>query len=354
MAIAHIQGVRMMGVSSAVPGPTRSMADLTAHYSLEEAEKIASTIGVRTRHVAAEGLCTSDLCYEAARSLLSALQWEVDTLDALVFVSQTPDYVLPATACVLHGRLKCGKHCVAFDINQGCSGYVMGLWNVMCLMKASGLRRALLLAGDTLTKIVAPQDRSSMPLFGDAGTATALEYGGPLDSDALFTLGADGAGHQHLIVPAGGFRQRPTVKTQVRTEREGGNIRSDQDLYMNGAEVFAFTLREVPAMIAALLEAAKLTAAEVDCFILHQANAFIIKHLAKKMKLPLEKVPITMGEYGNTSVASIPLSMCHLATSGSSGVGKKVVLGGFGVGFSWASALVDLDHVVFLPVQIVG
>lgn len=350
MAVARISGVRIVGVSAVVPKNIKTTADLASIWSAEDAEKIASSIGVNKRHIAGDNVCTSDLCYEAAMSLLAECKWPSSSIDAVVFVSQTPDYILPATACVLHGRLNCSKQCVAFDINQGCSGYVYGLWTLMSLMSASGMKRALLLAGDTLSKIVAPKDRSSVPVFGDAGTATILE----LDATAggsIFSLGADGSGWPHLIVPAGGFRRRSTPETALPQEKEGGNIRSEEDLYMNGTEVFSFTLREVPAMISLLLDEARLAIDDVDYFIFHQANAFIIKHLVKKMKLPKEKVPITMGDFGNTSSASIPLSLCVIGAGGRLGKGSRTVLTGFGVGFSWGSALVDMSQAVLLPVR---
>jgi 3-oxoacyl-[acyl-carrier-protein] synthase-3 len=263
----------------------------------------------------------------------------------LVFVTQTPDYLLPATSYVLHHRLGLPSSCYALDINLGCSGYVYGLWVAASLMQ-NVKGNVLLLVGDTISRITAPQDQSVALLFGDAGTATALTP----DADApsmFFELGADGAGFNELIVRAGGFRNPCNPDTAVRTLREGQNIRSDQDLFMNGPEVFTFTLQRVPQLIKAVLHNAGRQIDEIDGFLFHQANRFMLEHLAKRIKLPAEKFAIALENYGNTSSASIPLAITTTqfrARIRESSL--RLLLAGFGVGFSWAAVVLNCGPAV--------
>jgi 3-oxoacyl-[acyl-carrier-protein] synthase-3 len=324
---------------------------MAASFGRDDAEKTSDSTGVRQRRIAPPGTCATDLCEAAARRLLAELNWAIESVDALIFVSQTPDYLLPASSCALHGRLGLSKHCAAFDLNLGCSGYVYGLWVASQLM-ASGLQRVLLLVGDTISRIVSPGDRSAAPLFGDAGTATALERG---DSPMpwVFELGTNGAGQQHLIVPAGGFRQPHTQATAVRTEREGGNVRSDEDLFMDGAEIFAFSLTEVPRLISRVLAEAGWTSDTADRFVLHQANLFMLKHLAKRMKLPPEKVVLALEEFGNTSSASIPLAMTQTLAGQLREENLRLVMAGFGVGLSWGAVALSCGPMVMPDLVIV-
>jgi 3-oxoacyl-[acyl-carrier-protein] synthase-3 len=350
MITITLRGARIAGICTAVPKKTAGSADLEGLFGAEEAAKVAKSTGVFQRRIASGGLCTSDLCLVSARKLLHELGWDPSTVQAVVFVSQTPDYRLPATACVLHGKLGFSKSCVAFDVNLGCSGYINGLWMVAQFIQASGLNRALLLAGDTSTYYLSDKDRSTYPIFGDAGTATALESAP--NSEMSFALGTDGSGAQNLVVPAGCFRLPHSEETSRRIERENGNWRSDENLFMNGAEVFAFTLREVPSLIDRILAVAQWERESVDQFVFHQANKFMLDYLAKKMKLPLVKVPYSLAEYGNTSSASIPLTICaHLRDTLAQATPQKMILAGFGVGWSWGACATEMGSLVLPPIQ---
>ncbi len=349
--ISTIANVRIAGIASAVPEQTRACAEAAEQFGAEEIAKMSATTGVFQRHVAGR-LCTSDLCLAAARRLLDGLGWPAQSVDVLIFVSQTPDYLVPATACCLHERLGLGKSGAAFDMNLGCSGYVYGLWTASSLMVA-GARRALLLVGDTSTRTISPEDRSVALLFGDAGSATALEYSAAAPP-TTFSLGTDGSGQEHLMIKAGLFRNPRTAETGLRTLREGGNRRSDEDLYMNGAEVFTFTLREVPGLLQSVLEAAGWQLAGTDAVVMHQANQFMLTHLAKRLKISPEKLPLVLKDYGNTSSASIPLALtespiCRPLQERE----MKLVLAGFGVGFSWAAAAVQCGPLVLAPLSLV-
>jgi 3-oxoacyl-[acyl-carrier-protein] synthase III len=335
-------GVRIAGVSCAVPRHEAKLSEMADFFTEEEIAKVSKMTGVAARRVVQDGTCTSDLCATAADSLLNRIGWERDSVDLLLFLSQTPDYVLPATACALHGRLDLSPACVAFDVNLGCSGYVYGLSLCSSLLAAGGYRRALLLVGDTISRCVSPQDRSTALLFGDAGTATALEPS-PDAADMFYVLGTDGKGEKNLIIPAGGFRQRPTAETLTRLEGEDGSIRSASDLYMNGNEILSFTLRSVPKLVEETLAFSGQTVEEVDAVIFHQANLFMLDHIMKKAKVPKEKAPISLDRFGNTSSASIPLTMVTERGSQLTEQGGSLILAGFGVGYSWGGAAVRIQ-----------
>jgi 3-oxoacyl-[acyl-carrier-protein] synthase-3 len=335
------RGVRLAGLASVVPA-ARDEPGPGASASAEEIGKIAASTGVRERRIAGPGVCASDLCAAAAESTLDGLGWERSSIDLLILVTQTPDYLLPASACSLHGRLGLAKTCAAFDMNLGCSGYVYGLSVAAAHIQAGAARRALLLAGDTISRTVSGEDRSVAFLFGDAGTATALEAdstAGPMH----FVTGSDGTGAEHLWIPAGMFRSPSTAQTAAPRPREGGNVRSDEHLHMNGAEIFNFTIREVPGMTDAVLAAAGWSREELDWFVPHQANRFMLEHLRKRMKLPAEKLVLSLERYGNTSSASIPLAICDRLRGPLAQAPARLVLAGFGVGFSWAAAAVEAN-----------
>jgi 3-oxoacyl-[acyl-carrier-protein] synthase III len=335
--VSRFTGVRVAGIASAAPAGFVSTSETAASagVSPEDAAKITASTGIERRHIAPPGLCTSDMAYSAAERLMADLGWEASSVDALIFISQTPDYHVPATACCLHARLGLSKRCAAFDVNLGCSGYVYGLW-LAAQMCSTGADRVLLLVGDTASWSCSPLDRSVTFLFGDAGTATAIARdatAGPM----VFSLGTDGSGQSFIMQPGGGFRNRVAPASFERRPGDDGNVRGELDTYMNGAEVFAFTLREVPGMIKGVLEAAGWTIDDVDAFVPHQANAFMLQHLAKRMKIRPEKLILDLEEFGNTSSASIPLALNHRLQQPLSIGSMNLVLAGFGVGWSWGA-----------------
>lgn len=345
MATNTFNRARITGIATAVPERVIPITDSAAVFGEDAVSKIGQSIGVINRR-SSEILCTSDLVYAAAERLLADLGVPASEVEALIFVTQTPDYRLPASACLLQKRLGASKGCAAFDVNQGCSGYVYGLWLAHCLVEAGAAKKVLLLVGDTSSRLAGSQDRSTAMLFGDAGTASMVERDDSA-SPAHFHLGTDGSGAPNLIVPAGAYRLRPTPDRFEARLRADGNLRADTDVYMNGAEIFAFTLREVPKMISQVLAQANWTKDMVDHFVMHQANQFMLKHLAKRMALPTEKVPLSIADLGNTSSASIPATMTHSLISILSGTqSHKLLLAGFGVGYSWGAAALTLQGLV--------
>ncbi|MFT4555057.1 MAG: 3-oxoacyl-[acyl-carrier-protein] synthase-3 [Planctomycetaceae bacterium] len=350
MAIVRVENVRMAGLASSVPDFVRTVDDDVERFQSEDFRKIGESIGVTSRRIAPEGVCSSDLCVAAAERLLEELDWDRNAVQAVLFVTQTPDYPAPATACTLQSRLGLSTNCAAMDINLGCSGYVYGLATAAQFVQgmAGGVEnggRVLLLVGDTITHFVSPDDRSTAPLFGDAGSATALEFSSAAEP-IVFSLGTDGRGLNHLIVPAGGARQPRTEATGIRTSRESGNIRSDEDMYMNGAEVFSFALQEVPKMVRSTLAEAGWTIDEVDGVVMHQSNGIMLKHLRKRLKVDEENFVIALEGYGNASCASIPLAMTHQWAQSGQSEKRKLVLAGFGLGWSWGGAAITCENVV--------
>ncbi|WP_029012902.1 3-oxoacyl-ACP synthase III family protein [Niveispirillum irakense] len=327
MAQARLNGIALRGIVSALPTRVEGVADLAARFGADQAARIANATGIHRRHIARDGQCLSDLALPAARELLTGLGWAPNSIDLLIVVTQTPDHPLPATACLLQEKLGLGRHCAAFDMGMGCSGYIYGLWSAASLLTGMGRGRCLLVAGDITSRTLDPADRGTAPLFGDAVTVTALEIdrtAGPL----LVDLGSDGTGAPYLIKQRGGMRNP-----------EGPM------LFMDGTQVFAFTLREVPKAIAATLDAAGLAMADIDHVVLHQANEMMLKRLGQKIGASAEQLVLALQDRGNTSSATIPLAITDsLATSLRSGP-RQLLLSGFGVGWSWGTALWQVGSV---------
>lgn len=323
-------GLAVRGVVCAVPPRVVDNAHFHAHFEPGAVADVVKMIGVQTRRWSAPEQTTADLCEAAARTLLDKLAWDKDSVDAVIFISQTPDYRLPATACALHGRLGLPKACVAFDVNLGCSGYVYGLWLASRLLDGVAIKRVLLLVGDTISKTVDPSDRATALLFGDAGSATALEY--EAGAASHFITGTDGAGAPHLLIPEGGYRALDTSDARLAD-------RAADSLYMDGGEIFNFTLSSIPTLVKDLFALAGRETA--DAYLFHQANTFMLKHIIKKAKIAPERAPINMDRFGNTSSASIPLLIVdQLAELRERPM--DVAMFGFGVGYSWAAGLLSI------------
>lgn len=332
---ARTVGARIAGIVTCLPREEVGNAAFSEAFGEAAVEDVARMTGVRARRRAAPGITTRDLCREAGARLLADLGWEPESVDAVIFISQTPDYRLPASACALQADLGAGPACIAFDLNLGCSGYPYGLWLAMTMVQGGAVGRVLLAVGDTISHLVDPQDRATALLFGDAGTVTAIEriaHGGA----AHFILGSDGRGASNLIVPQGGMRPHvPGADPRM-------DGRDPATLYMDGGEIFNFTLRSVPPLVARTMEAAQASIDEHDSFLFHQANLFMLKHLVKKSKLPLDKVPMNIERYGNTSSASIPLLMTTELAGPLRSRALRLAMFGFGVGYSWASASLEV------------
>ncbi|MCX6305253.1 MAG: ketoacyl-ACP synthase III [Bacteroidetes bacterium] len=343
MALFSLPGIKISGISAAVPGNSESNAGYQ-WISVRERESLMKNIGVETRRVALKGTTTSDLCVAAAEKLLDELQWDRSEVELLIFVSQSRDYLVPTTACIVQDRLGLPHSCMAMDIGLGCSGYVYGLSVAGGLMQSGAIKKALLMVGDISTLTTCYRDKSTYPLFGDAGTVTALEY----DPDAPrmhFNLQTDGSGHKALMIKDGGARNVMSRKSFDIKKIGKGIYRSRLHLELDGIEVFNFTLREVVPNIKKLLAGTGESLAETDFIVFHQANRLINETLRKMLKLDPAKVPYSIREFGNTSGASIPLTMV-VALKEPLKTGKtKLLLSAFGVGLSWGTAIVETNSI---------
>lgn len=343
MAVFSIPNIRIKGIASAVP---KDVYDNFDYELLSDKEKqiLAKMTGVEKRRVAPKGLTTSDLCEVAAKKLLEDLSWNPDEIDILVFISQSRDYLIPATAGILQHKLGLSKNCMAYDISLGCSGYVYGLSTVGAQMSAGGLKKALLMVGDVSTQNTGYNDKSTFPLFGDAGTVTALEY----DEKApkmSFNLQTDGSGYRAIIIEDGGIRNLVSPDSFTEEQITDGIKRNKLHIALDGVEVFNFSLREVNPNIKNLLKETGKELDEIQYFILHQANKLMNETIRKQLRMPEEKFPLSIQEFGNTSSASIPLTLNYCLQEELRNEKLQLLLSGFGVGLSWGSVILETNKI---------
>ena len=345
MIASSFEHIKIIGVAGAVPMEKICNEDYAQLFGEETVKKIIASTGVKeSYHVRAEQTA-SDLAFAAADHLLKEKGIDPKTVGVLLFAGSYLDYWVPPTALVLHKRLGLSMDCIAYDFDLACSGIIYGLQLAASLLQCSTASRALLLVGDSTSKTISIQDTSRL-LFGDGGAAILLEKVEET-TPMQFGLRSDGSRFKSIIVPAGGFRNPDAPREAVKWA--DGNIRSDYNLYMNGMDVFSFTMTDVPALFKEFMEQYQISAQDCDALVMHQPNAFIIRHLAKKIKMPMEKVPLSLDRYGNTSVASIPITLCD-AYGGESGETLRLMLAGFGVGLSWGIAALSLETNAVLPI----
>lgn len=299
-------------------------------------ETFYSTTGIEQHRIASPSICASDLCISAAEKLITDLHWEKSEIDAIVFVSQTPDYILPATSTLIQAKLGLSESCYTLDISLGCSGWVYALSVIAALIESGSMKKGLLLAGDTILKLCSSEDKSTYPLFGDAGTATALEYDGTEECSSMsFCLNTDGNGYEAIIVRDGGYRNPTNENSLIKDTYESGISRSRMNLELDGMSVFSFGISKAPQCVKTLLEYSDMDKDSVDYYIFHQANLFMNEKIRKKLKLEPEKVPYSLQKFGNTSCASIPLTLVTQLAPQLREKKLKLLGCGFGVGLSW-------------------
>jgi 3-oxoacyl-[acyl-carrier-protein] synthase-3 len=330
-------------ISTHLPLNKLTNEQLALDYPDWNVEKIYEKTGVSVRSISADNECASDLGVAAAKKLFESGICKPTDIQFLLLCTQVPDYYLPATACTLQERLGLKTSCGALDYNLGCSGYVYGLSLAKGLIEAGLVENVLLINAETVTKYINPTDRSVRTIVGDGAAATFISSIETTD-DLIgpFVFGTYGKGAKDLIIPAGGQRLPITAETAIEKEVEKGVFRSEQNLYMNGAEIFNFSLKVVPKTINELLLKSGMLLADVDYFVFHQANRFILEHLRDKIKIPKDKFCINLESYGNTASATIPMALEIARNQGKIRNGDTVMLVGFGVGLSWAATLVKL------------
>lgn len=340
MAILKFNNVGITAMAAGVP---KTVID-NYHYDLDiwpedEVKKVVDKVGVAERRFADADTCASDLCFAAAEKLIVDNNINKEEIDLLVFLSQTPDYRMPATSILLQDRLGLPMSTMAFDISLGCSGFICALSIVYGLMQNQGYRKALLLDGETRSKVYSRKDRREAFIFGDAGVAALIERDKKF-GESYFSLNSDGSRGKLIMIPGGGYRNMSSVETlKEKVVDEYGNIRTDENGFMNGADVFNFVIVEVPRDIKRIFAASGEDIQKMDYYVFHQANAFINNHIAKKMKLDKYRIPWTIHKYGNTSSVSVPLTIVSELKDKMAGK-KKLMLSAFGVGMAWATAIV--------------
>lgn len=344
MALFSIPNIRMAGIAAAVP--KKSVSNLDYKWiSVKDREMVVKTVGVENRRVAEPGTATSDLCVASAEKLIGELGWVKEEIQLLIFISQSRDYIIPSTSGIIQHRLGLPHSCLAFDIGLGCSGWVYGVSVMAGMMQSSGIKKGLLLVGDISTLTASYRDKSTYPLFGDAATATAFEFceGAP---PMHFNLESDGSGYDAIIIPDGGMRNFVSKKSFDYQKHGEGIYRNRFQIALNGIEVFNFALREVAPNVKRLLQDLSKTTADYDYFVFHQANLLMNETIRKMLKLDKEKVPYTIRNFGNTSSASIPLTIVSELKDQIRSRKVQLFTCGFGVGLSWGSVAMETDRVV--------
>lgn len=344
MPLFNYRNIRIAAVSGAVPITKVTVDEFIKQNGEETVMKFKEMTGIAEFRKTKAHQTASDLGFAAAEKIIAEKNIDRATIGALVFVAHSTDYRRPATACVLHKRLKLSKDCAAFDISLGCSAIVYGLQAVCSMMTCSNIQRSLLIVGETMTKMVSEQDRSVNMMFGDGGAAFLLEKDEQCQDGISVLLKTNGEGYKAIIAPAGGFRNIDAPKTI--TQWSDGNLRSLYNICMDGTEVFNFTISDVPKTVKEFLEATNTTVEDYDCFAFHQANRFILKQLCKKLKIPPEKMPLCLDRYGNTSAPAAAFALCD-AYGEKTNVIVNTMFCCFGVGLSWgvASAVIRSDDI---------
>lgn len=336
MSKLTIKNVKIVGMSACAPKKVEENLTLPIFESEEEAQKVIASTGIERRHVVEPAMTASDLACKAVNILLDELGWERESVDLLAYVCQSRDFIAPQTACILQDRLGLSQGCCAIDLPFGCSGFVHGMSVAGSMMSQGGFKRGLLINAETNSLNRSQKDRTVKPLFGDAATVTALEYqegAAPMN----FVFGVDGSGYQAIWTKFGGMRYPTTVEALQEIEIEPGIIRRGVDMEVRGMDVFGFAIKRPPRSLKELIETYSIELESIDYLLLHQANKFIDEKIRKSLKIPEEKVPYCLHEYGNVTSASIPLTLVSQCKEQLLSKSNHCIACGFGVGLEWAS-----------------
>lgn len=343
MAFLEVKNVVVRGMAVAVPRTCEQNSDIYSRWS--GYENFVATTGIERRRVVDDSLCSSDLCVSAAERLMADMNWGKDDIDALIFVSQSPDYILPATSNIIQTKLGLKESCFVLDISLGCSGWVYAMMVLSSIMQNGTIKRGLVLAGDTISKFCSTDDKSTYPLFGDAGTVTALEWQENV-TPIRFCMNSDGKGYETIIIRDGGYRNVATPDSFVKVDVDEGIVRSRLNLELDGMSVFSFGISKAPQVVKQLADNYSIDLENVDMFTFHQANMFMNEKIRKKLKLPVDKVPYSLRDYGNTSCASIPLTLVTQRAEVLRNNKISHIACGFGVGLSWGAVAFNTDNLV--------
>jgi 3-oxoacyl-[acyl-carrier-protein] synthase-3 len=348
----QFQGARINGIQLVLPKREVSFDSEASSYdfSLQQSAKLKAVLGFDRRRVVADDVTCSDLVVAGFEALSRDGLLDLSSLDALIVVTQTPDYLIPGTSYVIHGRLGLKQDMLCLDINQGCAGFVVGLTAAFSLLNQKAIRRVALVNADVVSRLVAFGDRNSRPIIGDAASITIVDATSD-DSLIYGNIKVDGVGWDTLMVPAGGMKIRPSPQTAIPEVDLNGNSRSLDNLVMRGDAVFNFVMKEVPPMIHSLLNDSGFQLSQIDVFAFHQPNPFMLKKLAEKLGVPLEKIPMDLvRKFGNSSGVSIPAVLCTNFVASYFDQNRVMCLAGFGVGLTWGSLLMNMSKLSFVKV----
>ena len=347
MAFVKVDKVAIRGISACVPPKIEENKDLPFYSTPEEAEQIIQATGIERRHIATPDIAVSDLCLKAAEKLIDDLGWEKESIDLLVLVTQNADYINHPTSFVVHERLGLSENTICLDLFHGCPGWVISMAGILPLISSGNVKRALLLDGDTISKDQDALNREDRPLFGDAATATALEYDESAPS-MFFNIGTKSDEGQALIKPLGGWKNPFTPETlKVKLDRLSGKIPSSSEGdNRDSMDVFSFAITKVPKAIKKLCAEYNIQVESIDNLVLHQANKLIVEAIAKRMKISMDNVPLSLKNFGNTTSASIPLTIVSERAEEYSKGKQRTLVCGFGQGLSWGAAYFETDSIV--------
>ena len=341
MALFEFNNIGITGIAACVPKNRINNYNQTQYFDKVIVNKIVDKIGITERRFADKDICSSDLCFTAAEKLIKEMDIDKSEIDLLILVSQTPDYRSPATSIILQHRLGLGTQTAAFDINLACSGFVYGLSAIYSFMQTGGFRKALLVNGETNSKKYSAKDRKTAFLFGDGGAASIIEQNEKFGK-SYFSLKSDGSKENLIKITGGGYRVPSSVETlREKVVDEYGNLRTEEQGSLSGADVFNFVLSEIPKDIKTIIKFSKIDLKDIDYYLFHQANGYMNNCLVKKMKLKKEQIPTSLEKFGNTSHVSIPINIVSELKDNFIG-NRKLLLSGFGSGMSWASCILNV------------
>jgi 3-oxoacyl-[acyl-carrier-protein] synthase-3 len=342
----RIKGIALKGVAACVPKNVVRTEDIPLFSGKEELERFITGVGIKRRRVVEDGVCASDLCYEAAEKLIAELGWNKNEIEALIFVSVTADYRSPMTSCILQDKLGLPQSCFTIDIPSACCGYLHGLTTIASIMASGSIKMGLLLAGDTAYQMGSPEDKSRFPVFGDAGTASAFEYD-ETAADIISYAYADGRGHSAIIQPHSGFRHPVTPESFIMEDIAPGIRRAPVHDTLDGMEVFSFAISKAPKVLKEFLSDNSLDKdTDIDYFLIHQANLMIIERIIIKSKLDMSKVPLNISDFANTVCATIPMLMVTNINNDLKEKDLNLVLLAFGAGLTWGCVNIKTSKII--------
>jgi 3-oxoacyl-[acyl-carrier-protein] synthase III len=348
MTHLKFKDIGIKAISTSIPKTKVKTIEQNDFFSDDYLRNFIKVTDVHERRVASQDTCSSDLCYVAAKKILNDPVISATDINALVFISQTPDYRVPGTSIILQDKLELPESTIAFDVNMTCSGYIYGLFLAYSLANIEGINNVLLLVGETLSKISSPRDKSTALLLGDAGSASLIskdsKYG-----ESYFSLNTDGSSFESVIIPGGGFRNMSSSTTMKDVEYEDGNIRNGEQIKMDGMDVFSFAVSEIPKDVKNLMNYAQKSDGDINRYIFHQANRFMMDVIVKKSKIDKNKMLYSVQKYGNTSGVSIPLTIADQRNSLKNE--EFILLSAIGAGFSWGSSILKLVDCLIFDVE---